>query len=568
MERAIGILTHLPLAQELSPHARDQAALDSALRLARTGYPKRAFKQALPVLEQARARADMCQVALAAQILSGTCLMMGKYEPGIEYGREARLLFGRLGDLARKARSGANLAWLLASIGEEDALAEALEALDTAERSGDPTETILALDVNAIVLWLLRQCDQALPFAERAVELSRMHRPRLQRPLINLAGLRVALAREAGTSGAALAPVIADAISLTQEALVFSRAVGDGWLERLALCNIAEYRLHLADAAGAERALEQYSATAGEMSDRCTCHYLHMLGRVRRAQGRPQEAIDVLTECSNISCSAVDLETAAPCLQDLSDLYADIGDFETALKYHRAFHDLYVRQASHAAQRRARLSTLEREAERLRATVDAARKQAAELSASNRDLARETERLLRASMEDPLTGLQNRRRMDLAYPDLAASGRQYAVAMIDVDRFKEVNDSFTHPVGDAVLREVAGKLRDHARAGDLTVRFGGDEFAMLFYDADLSQAAAICERLLQCVASYHWSRLHPGLAVTLSIGVASADEADSGDGVLALADTRLYCAKRFGRNRVQASGVSRQESGIRLVAND
>jgi diguanylate cyclase (GGDEF)-like protein len=482
--------------------------------------------------------------------------MMGKYEAGISYGREARLLFGRLGDLARMARSGANLAWQLASIGEEDALAEALAALDTAERSGDPTETILALDVNAIVLWLLRQCDQALPFAERAVELSRMHRPRLQRPLINLAGLRVDLAMQAGKSGAALAPVIADAINLTQEALVFSRAVGDGWLERLALCNIAEYRLRLGDAAGAERALEQISASAGEMSDRCKCHYLHMLGRVRQAQARPLEAIDVLIECSTIACSAADLETAAPCLQDLSALYAGIGDFETALKYHREFHDLYVRQASHAAQLRARLSTLEWEAERLRATVDEARKQAAELSASNRDLARETERLLRASMEDPLTGLQNRRRMDLAYPGLVESGRQYAVAMIDVDRFKEVNDTYTHPVGDAVLREVAGLLRDHARAGDLTVRFGGDEFAMLLYDAELAQAAAICERLRASTVSHDWSALHADLAVTLSIGVAAANEATSSEGVLALADTRLYSAKRFGRNRVHSSAHS------------
>jgi diguanylate cyclase (GGDEF)-like protein len=530
----------------------DDAALARAVRFARTGYPQRAYEEALPVLCRARARQSMRQIARASQILSASCLMMGKTEPGITYGREARSLFERLGDLAQAARSGANLAWLLATIGEQDAVGEALAALDSAEKSADPTETIWALDTNAIVLWLLKQYDQALPYAERAVELSRMHRPRMQRPLINLAGLRVEMALRAGETGDALAKVVNDAITLTSESLAFSRAVGDGWLERLALCNIAEYRLHVGDAAAAERALNQIPDTHGEMSDRCTYQYLHMLGRVRAAQGRSREAIALLRNCLQIAGRASDLETAAPCQKDLADLYAELGDFETALACHRAFHDLYVRQASDTAQRRARLSTLEWEAERLRASVNAARQHAADLTASNRVLAQETERLLRASMEDPLTGLQNRRRLDLNFLDLIASGDSYAIAMIDVDRFKQVNDRFSHPVGDAVLRQVADFLKHNARAGDLTVRFGGDEFAMLLHDADLAAAVAVCERLRAGTASFDWRTLHPDLSVTLSIGVAACDEAETQEAVLALADQRLYRAKQDGRNRIEA----------------
>jgi diguanylate cyclase (GGDEF)-like protein len=531
----------------------DDAALEHALRFARTGYPQRAYEAALPVLGRARERENTRQVARSAQILAAACLMMGKTEPGITYGREARSLFARMEDLAQAARSGANLAWLLATIGEQDAVGEALAALDAAEKSGDATETIWALDTNAIVLWLLRQFDQALTYAERAVELSRLHRPRLQRPLINLAGLRVEIALRAGETGEALAKVVNAAVDLTSESLAFSRAVGDGWLERLALCNIAEYRLHVGDAAAAERALNQMPDTHGEMSDRCTYQYLHMLGRVRAAQGRPREAIEVLSRCLQIASRANDLETAIPCQKDMADLHAQLGEFETALACHRAFHDLYVRQASHAAQRRARLSTLEWEAERLRASVLAARQHAADLTASNRVLAQETERLLRANMEDPLTGLQNRRRLDLNFLDLIATGRSYAIAMIDVDRFKQVNDGFSHPVGDAVLRQVAALLRHNARAGDLTVRFGGDEFAMLLHEADQSAAVAVCERLRAGTASFDWGALHPGLAVTLSIGVAVCDEAETQEAVLALADQRLYRAKQDGRNRIEAS---------------
>jgi len=512
----------------------------------------RAHALALPVLDRARARGDEPQIALANHILSGTCLMMGHFEPGIVHSREAKALFLNLNDYARAARSGANLAWLLASIGEQDAIAEALAALDTAEQAGDATETIWALDTNAIVLWTFRQLDQALRFAERAVEISRLQQPRLLRPLINLAGVRVELALEAKLDGPALAQVIEEAISLTREALALSRATGDGWLERLALCNIAEYSLHIGDHASAEQALDQVPHSAGALSDRCTYHYQHMLGRVRAAQGRPNEAIKVLTSCLEICMRANDLETAAPCLSDLSELHAGLGAYELALNCHRAFHDLYVRQASLAAQRRARLTTLEWEAERLRASAAAALQHAADLTATNRVLAEETERLLRASMEDPLTGLQNRRRLDLAFLELLAGCTEYSIAMIDIDTFKQVNDRFTHPVGDAVLRTVAELLRQNARAGDLMIRFGGDEFAILLCDTDLPAALAICERLRANAESHDWSGLHPMLSVTLSIGVAASQEAETQEGVLALADRRLYRAKHSGRNRVES----------------
>lgn len=529
------------------------SGLELALRYVRTGYPVRAYQSAAPILEQARKNQDTRQIASATQVLAASCLMTGNFEAGIAYAREARHLFSTLQDFRNAARAGANLAWLLATIGEQESIAEALAALDLAESIGDVTETIWALDTNAIVFWLLRQFDRALPFAERAVELSRLRTPRLQRPLINLAGVRVELALQARAQGMALQRVVEDAVALTLEALAFSRAAGDGWLERLALCNIAEYRLHIGHTEGAAEALQQVPEAAGEMSDRCTYQYLHMLGRVRAAQGRTREAIDILTSGAEIAGRVEDLWTAAPCYEDLSQLHAGLGDFETALACHRTFHALYVRQASEAAQRRARLMSLEWEADRLRASAERAQRHAAELTATNHVLAQETERLLRASMEDPLTGLQNRRRLDLTFLDIMARGQHYAIAMIDIDRFKAVNDRFTHLVGDSVLRLVADHLRDNAREGDVIVRFGGDEFAMLFRDANATQAMAICERLRTGIRGHDWTAIHAGLDVTLSIGVAASHEAATQEAVLALADQRLYRAKRLGRDRIEVA---------------
>jgi|GEM_PF-537450 len=541
-------------SQDTDPDSR---ALEAAVNLANSGYPCRAHTAALALLDRARAAGNTRLIAGTTSCLAGTSRMIGLREDGIRFAREARTLFDQMGDLAHAAGAGDNLAWLLASIGEQDAIVEALAALDRAERSGDPNQTILALDTNAIVLWLLRQLDQALPFAERAEELSRLHQPRLKRPLINLAGIRVELAlkeatRQQDRQTPAFLAVIQDAIALTREALALARCDGDGWLERLALCNIAEYSLHIGDTTTAEQVLDGFHHAAGEPTGRCRAIYLHMLGSTRAAQNRLDEAIDALLECKSAAASSNDLEVAIPCHQALSDIHARRGDYASALEAYRSFHDLYVRQASHAAQRRARLYTLEWEAERLRASVKAALDQAAELTATNRVLALETERLLRASMEDPLTGLPNRRGLDLAFVEQLAGGQTYAIAMIDVDCFKQVNDSFTHPIGDATLREVAMLLTRAARAEDLVVRFGGDEFALLLRGADVATSAAICTRVCADVRHHDWSRLHPGLRVTLSIGVAASHEAASRDAVLALADRRLYEAKQTGRDKVVA----------------
>jgi diguanylate cyclase (GGDEF)-like protein len=532
--------------------------LEAAVTLANSGYPCRAHMAALALLERARAAGNTRLIAGATSCLAGTSRMIGLREDGIRFAREARTLFDQMGDLAHAAGAGDNLAWLLASIGEQDAIVEALAALDRAERSGDPNQTILALDTNAIVLWLLRQLDQALPFAERAEELSRLHQPRLKRPLINLAGIRVELAlkeakRQEDRQSPVFLTVIQDAIALTREALALARCDGDGWLERLALCNIAEYSLHIGDTTTAQEALEGFHHAAGEPTDRCRAVYLHMLGCTRAAQNRLDEAIAALVECQETTLRSTDLEVAIPCHQALSDIHARRGDYVQALDAYRSFHDLYVRQASHAAQRRARLYTLEWEAERLRASVRAALDQAAELTATNRVLARETERLLRASMEDPLTGLPNRRRLDLAFVEQLAGGQPYAIAMIDVDTFKQVNDRFTHPVGDATLREVAALLLQGARSHDLVVRFGGDEFALLLRGADLETSTTNCARLCAQVRGHDWSRLHPDLRVTLSIGVAASHEAPARDAVFALADRRLYAAKQTGRDKVVAA---------------
>lgn len=165
-----------------------------------------------------------------------------------------------------------------------------------------------------------------------------------------------------------------------------------------------------------------------------------------------------------------------------------------------------------------------------------------------RELTAETERISRVLMQDPLTRLGNRRLIDMT----AERHADYPWAVfVDVDNFKAINDTFSHGVGDAVLRALGGIVRSQARETDLVARFGGDEFLVLLAGGG-DAAGALAERVQHAVAAHAWGALADGLQVTVSIGVGPTDSARADR--WAAADAALLEAKRAGRNRVVAVG--------------
>lgn len=173
------------------------------------------------------------------------------------------------------------------------------------------------------------------------------------------------------------------------------------------------------------------------------------------------------------------------------------------------------------------------------------------------ELARLTDQWSREATQDPLTGLANRRGFDRWLAErwpLVERGRALSLLLLDLDHFKQVNDRHGHAVGDRVLQAAALLLQDHARASDLAVRYGGEEFLLVLADTDRHGAEAVAGRLAQAVRDHPWPRISPGLVVTTSVGVAEAAEAATVDALLALADKRLYAAKIAGRDRVVACG--------------
>lgn len=157
------------------------------------------------------------------------------------------------------------------------------------------------------------------------------------------------------------------------------------------------------------------------------------------------------------------------------------------------------------------------------------------------------ERLRDAALTDPLTGLGNRRALEATLPVGA-----YALLSLDLDNFKGVNDAFGHEAGDEVLTRAADVIRGSIREGDASYRLGGEEFLVCLPGADSPLAVVIAERIRTTLSGLDLTGLAPGGQITVSIGVASAANAEGSDfaRVLRSADEALYESKAEGRDRI------------------
>jgi diguanylate cyclase (GGDEF)-like protein len=169
----------------------------------------------------------------------------------------------------------------------------------------------------------------------------------------------------------------------------------------------------------------------------------------------------------------------------------------------------------------------------------------------------QAEEFERQATHDKLTGLPNRRYADNYLQeqiDLAQrNDRLGAVALADVDKFKSINDSYSHAVGDRVLERVARILRDGCRKTDFAARYGGEEFLLYFPDTGVDRARQVCGQLRAAVQNADWSDIAPNIGVTISFGLAEIKNESRIITILNEADMRLYRAKREGRNRVIAA---------------
>jgi diguanylate cyclase (GGDEF)-like protein len=282
-------------------------------------------------------------------------------------------------------------------------------------------------------------------------------------------------------------------------------------------------------------------------TDLALARLLARLGRRDGDEELGEEAIGLLVDAAGSFAAAADQRRYRQCLLELGRNTADLGRPAEALHWLEAYRADTGRAHASGRElwaemfvRRSRLREAERQAALLR----------------------------RHALEDPLTGLGNRRSAERRLGGLRLGEEPLSLAVVDVDRFKEVNDDTSHTHGDAVLRRVADLLREHSRTGDEVYRWAGDEFLVVLPTATEAQAVVVMERLRSAVAGADWTDLQLPVPVTVSIGVASAPAVADGQtptivgwrSLFDAADLNLFSAKRGGRNRVLAPGGSSPEA--------
>ncbi|MBD0293563.1 MAG: GGDEF domain-containing protein, partial [Jiangellaceae bacterium] len=226
--------------------------------------------------------------------------------------------------------------------------------------------------------------------------------------------------------------------------------------------------------------------------------------------------------------------------QEQAELHAARGQFAEAYAAHKVFFAAY--NSLHSSQREAQARTRQAMFETTEARQEA-------------------ERFREQARRDPLTGLRNRRYVDEQLPLLIDADPAVAVAIVDLDHFKRINDQLSHDVGDQVLVQVAKVLETELAAvspDGFVARMGGEEFLMVLPRTEVPVAAHRLDQIRRAVASHGWDEITHGLPVTVSIGVAGRADASAPTqpALLSSADRNLYAAKHGGRDRV-VSGTPR-----------
>ena len=253
----------------------------------------------------------------------------------------------------------------------------------------------------------------------------------------------------------------------------------------------------------------------------------------RRNRGDLDGAQQSLDWCLSVATERGLRHTASQAIREQAALLAARGDFRAAYEELTRFQVVAAELQNAEREMRADIAHAIYEVQEARLAQD-----------EFRELAR----------RDPLTGLHNRRVVDEQLPELIKrseqTGQPFSVALIDLDHFKRINDTFSHETGDAVLRQVAALILDGAPPAASVARLGGEEFLVILPGCDAQASLVHAEAIRAGIAAYRWGDNYPVAGVTASIGVATCRGRTTPPILLSRADRSMYAAKRAGRNRV------------------
>lgn len=472
---------------------------------------------------------------------------LGSYEQALMLHQRGLELARAHGEIEAEARSLNNMAGISLTLGQ---LPEAMELLQSslalAEQSGSIVDQAYALGRLGQVLQGIGEMELAGEHLQRSLHCARQTQDlaRQASSALNLAALLSTL----GQHGEARLHL--------DEALTLSRRTGNVNDLGQALLGLGQSCLRQGDMGAARAAFEEARPLAERVGDIPTLCSIELglaeMWSAGNELDQAQNALErALAQATNGRLSAL----ASQAHRALSALAEQRGEHALALQHYKAHHACEQRLLGEHSQQRLRGLFARQQAQALSQELQVARQADQEKQALLTQLSAQADLLRQLSHEDGLTGLANRRWLDLLleqeFERAARFRHPLSLAMLDLDHFKAVNDRYGHAVGDAVLRQVARLLRDHCRRADVVARYGGEEFTLLLVETTLPLASQLCDKLRQQIEGFDWPSLHPDLhGITVSMGLAGNAEALSPGQLCALADQQLYSAKSEGRNCV------------------
>jgi diguanylate cyclase (GGDEF)-like protein len=441
-----------------------------------------------------------------------------------------------------------NASWTYRSLGDYVVATEyALKALRLAQAMGDRRHESGMLNVLSVIYAESNDLHAALEMGQKVQQSCR--------ELGNVRGESLALNNLAMTylelgNGA-------EALKACQESLRIARENGIDRVVITVLSTMGEIYLGISEYDNAKECLMQALSLAREhqaIPDEIECQI--NLGKVYHSQQKDEDALTVLKNALSLSRASKDRRGEFHCNQLLSDIHEKRGDLGAALEHYKQFHLLKESVLNeNTANRLVGLRVVHQ--------VETAKRDAEIQFLKNIELKREIEErksaqetLQKLASIDPLTGVLNRREFfvlgESEVQHAVQAGRPLTVILFDIDRFKQVNDSYGHAIGDQFLIHTTKILRECLRQGEIIGRYGGDEFVVLLPGSNRFHGEQVAERIREKIASQCIATSKGDLSITLSLGIADMSQTDTStlETVLALADQALYTAKRAGRNQL------------------
>ncbi len=349
-----------------------------------------------------------------------------------------------------------------------------------------------------------------------------------------------------------------NALEHQQQSLALRQKNGDKRGISYSLDSLGSIYRALDEADKAQTCLEQSLALKEEVGDqKGEAETLLLLGTLLLdGLGTTRtEALPLLRRALETAARIGNQDTVYAAHKALYRAFKQQGLLAEALHHHEHYCEVKDRVVNEASQRALGSLRVQFETERAEKELEIYRLKNVELERADREKSELLAQLERQAREDALTGLFNRRHADLRLAEEFTRARRFghalSVAVCDIDNFKTINDTFSHQTGDTVLRTVAHLLKDHLREVDLVARYGGEEFLLLLPETSLQGAVAVCGDLCRKVETHPWDTVAPGLVVTLSVGLADDVSVANHEKLVALADAKLYEAKRSGKNQVR-----------------